>query len=54
MSIKDFAWSIFNISGSIEAYLLYKLETEISEKAGMSGVCEYTGCSDKRSEGRGQ
>ena len=54
MDIKDFAWDVFNKSGSIEAYLLYKAELEFSEKAGMSGVCEYTGCNNQGSEGGGE
>lgn len=54
MDMKDFAWNVFSKSGSIEAYMLYKTETEFSEKAGMTGVCEYTGDSNQRSEGGGQ
>ena len=54
MNMKDFAWNVFSKSGSIEAYLLYKAETEFARKAGITGVCEYTGCCDKGSEGRGQ
>ena len=54
MNMKDFAWDVFRKSGNVEAYLLYKAELEFSEKAGMTGVCEYTGCSNQGSEGRGK
>jgi len=49
VTIKDMAWSYFNKSGSVEAYLLYKQVILGKEVNGL--VCEHTGSGYKGNEG---
>lgn len=49
MTLKDMAWSYFNKSGSVEAYLLYKQVIQGKEVNEL--VCEHTGSSYKGNKG---
>ncbi len=54
MDMKSFAWDYFSKSGSVDALLLYRAETEYQKKAGLNIVSENTGDSYQGNQGGGE